>query len=78
MAVVGATQTGKSTVLRSLVAALALTSTPEQAQFYGLDFGGGALAGLAGLPHVGGICGRLQPEAVSPHGRGGIRHSRAA
>ncbi|MGH3275313.1 MAG: type VII secretion protein EccCa, partial [Streptosporangiaceae bacterium] len=64
MAIVGATQTGKSTVLRTLVAALALTCTPDQVQFYALDFGGGALASLGGLPHVGGICGRLQPEAV--------------
>jgi S-DNA-T family DNA segregation ATPase FtsK/SpoIIIE len=62
--VVGATQTGKSTLIRSLIAALALTNTPAQAQFYCLDFGGGALAPLAGLPHVGGVCGRLQPDVV--------------
>jgi S-DNA-T family DNA segregation ATPase FtsK/SpoIIIE len=34
-------------------------------QFYCLDFGGGSLASLAGLPHVGGIANRMQPERVS-------------
>ena len=61
---VGATRTGKSTVLRTLVTSLALTNTPLQAQFYCLDFGGGALAALRDLPHVGGVCGRLQPDVV--------------
>ena len=64
MGVVGATQSGKSTLLRTLIASLALTHTPDEAQFYCLDFGGGALAALAGLPHVGGVCGRLQPDVV--------------
>jgi S-DNA-T family DNA segregation ATPase FtsK/SpoIIIE len=63
-AVVGATRTGKSTLLRTLIAALALTHTPEQVQFYCLDFGGGGLAALRGLPHVGGVCNRLQPDVV--------------
>lgn len=64
VAVVGATQTGKSTLLRTLITSLALTHTPDQAQFYCVDFGGGSLAALAGLPHVGGVCGRLAAEAV--------------
>jgi S-DNA-T family DNA segregation ATPase FtsK/SpoIIIE len=62
--VIGATQSGKSTLLRTLVVSLALTHTPEEVQFYCLDFGGGGLAALAGLPHVGGVCGRLQPDVV--------------
>jgi S-DNA-T family DNA segregation ATPase FtsK/SpoIIIE len=64
MGVAGATQSGKSTLLRTLIASLALTHTPQEAQFYCLDFGGGALAALAGLPHVGGVCGRLQADVV--------------
>ncbi len=32
--------------------AAAATHTPEQIQFYCLDFGGGTLASLAGLPHL--------------------------
>lgn len=62
--VVGGTQSGKSTMLRTLIASLALTHTPEEVQFYCLDFGGGSLASVAGLPHVGGVAGRLDPDMV--------------
>jgi S-DNA-T family DNA segregation ATPase FtsK/SpoIIIE len=58
-AVVGAPRSGKSTMLRTLVCSLALLHTPREIQFYCLDFGGGSLAGLAGLPHVGGVATRL-------------------
>ena len=63
-AVVGAPQTGKSVLLRTMVSSLALGHTPEQARFYILDFGGGTLAGLEGLPHVGGIATRLDAARV--------------
>ena len=62
--VAGGPQSGKSTLLRTLVCGLALTHSPRQVQFYCLDFGGGSLAGLAGLPHVGGVAGRHEPERV--------------
>ncbi|SHH05767.1 type VII secretion protein EccCa [Streptoalloteichus hindustanus] len=62
--VVGAPQTGKSTLLRTLVLSLALTHTPAEAQFYCLDFGGGTLGGLAGLPHVGSVAARLDRDRV--------------
>ncbi|MFF9347602.1 type VII secretion protein EccCa [Streptomyces sp. NPDC014734] len=65
VAVAGGPQSGKSTLLRTLITALALTHTPREIQFYCLDFGGGALAGLAGLPHVGGVAGRLDRERIS-------------
>ncbi|MGH8793455.1 MAG: type VII secretion protein EccCa [Stackebrandtia sp.] len=64
LAVVGGTQSGKSTVLRSVVGSLALTHTPDQVQFYGIDLGGGALRALADLPHVGGMGHRQRPDAV--------------
>lgn len=64
VAVVGGPQSGKSTVVRDLVAGLALTHTPAQAQFYCLDFGGGSLSAMAGLPHVGSVAGRLAPDLV--------------
>jgi S-DNA-T family DNA segregation ATPase FtsK/SpoIIIE len=51
-------------VLRSLICALALTHTPAEAQFYCLDFGGGSLASLRDLPHVGGVAGRLDVNQV--------------
>jgi S-DNA-T family DNA segregation ATPase FtsK/SpoIIIE len=63
--IAGGPQAGKSTLLRSIIAGLALTHTPEEVQFYCLDFGGGTLASLAGLPHVGGIAGRLDAERIS-------------
>ncbi|HEX9231313.1 MAG TPA: type VII secretion protein EccCa [Jatrophihabitantaceae bacterium] len=62
--VAGGPQSGKSTVLRTLIVSLALTHTPEQAQFYCLDFGGGTLTGLADLPHVGSVATRLEPDRL--------------
>ncbi|MFG1884212.1 type VII secretion protein EccCa [Micromonospora sp. NPDC049102] len=64
VAVVGAPQSGKSTALRTLICALALTHTPAEVQVYCLDFGGGGLAALRDLPHVGGVTGRADPTAV--------------
>ncbi|MGK5530036.1 type VII secretion protein EccCa [Streptomyces sp. URMC 129] len=64
MLIVGGPQSGKSTLLRTLVASFALTHTPREVQFYGLDFGGGGLSAVEGLPHVGGIASRLDPDRV--------------
>jgi S-DNA-T family DNA segregation ATPase FtsK/SpoIIIE len=58
VAVVGAPQSGKSTALRTLVMAVAATHDPSTAQFYCLDFGGGALSSLRHVPHVGSVAGR--------------------
>ncbi|WP_149825616.1 type VII secretion protein EccCa [Streptomyces tailanensis] len=64
MMVVGGPQSGKSTLLRTLVASFALTHTPHEVQFYCLDFGGGGLSSLSDLPQVGGVASRLDPERV--------------
>ncbi len=64
MAVVGRPVSGKSTLLRSTVAALSLTRTPLEVQFYVLDFGGGTFLGLRDLPHVSGVATRTEAEAV--------------
>ncbi|RIV31609.1 type VII secretion protein EccCa [Micromonospora radicis] len=64
VAVVGGTQSGKSTALRTLICALALTHTPREVQIYCLDFGGGGLAAVRDLPHVGGVTGRSDPTGV--------------
>ncbi|MEU5977396.1 type VII secretion protein EccCa [Streptomyces sp. NPDC047315] len=64
MQIIGAPQSGKSTLLRTLISAFALTHTPHEVQIYGLDFGGGGMSAVAGLPHVGGIASRLDPERV--------------
>ncbi|MDX6428604.1 MAG: segregation ATPase FtsK/SpoIIIE, family, partial [Streptosporangiaceae bacterium] len=64
VAMAGGPQSGKSTLVRTLITALALTHTPREVQFYCLDFGGGTLAGLSGLPHVAGVAARLDQERV--------------
>jgi S-DNA-T family DNA segregation ATPase FtsK/SpoIIIE len=58
VAIVGAPQSGKSTALRTLVMAVAATHDPSSAQFYCLDFGGGAVSSLRHVPHVGSVAGR--------------------
>ncbi|MFI9506390.1 type VII secretion protein EccCa [Nocardia sp. NPDC052566] len=64
VAVVGGPQSGKSTALRTLIMAMSLTHTAEQVQFYCLDFGGGTLVSLEGLPHVGSVASRLDENKV--------------
>jgi ESX secretion system protein EccC len=63
VAVVGGPRTGKSTLVRALLAALALRHTPAEAQFFCLDFSA-TLFAFKGLPHVSGIAGRLDAEVV--------------
>ncbi|MEU4193255.1 type VII secretion protein EccCa [Kribbella sp. NPDC026611] len=64
LAVVGGPHTGKSSALAAVITGLALTHTPREVQFYCLDFGGGVLGGLRDLPHVGGVAGRQDVNAV--------------
>lgn len=64
VAVVGGPRSGKSTALRTLALALAATSDPRDVQLYCLDFGGGALASLHALPHVGAVAGRHEGDLV--------------
>jgi DNA segregation ATPase FtsK/SpoIIIE, S-DNA-T family len=63
--VVGAPQTGKSTLLRTLILSIALTHTPREAQFFCLDFSGGGLASISGLPHVGSSATRADRDRVA-------------
>ncbi len=65
IAIAGGPQSGKSTMVRTILTSLALTHTPREVQFYCLDFGGGTLAGLSGLPHMSGVAARLDTERVS-------------
>ncbi|HEX2373551.1 MAG TPA: type VII secretion protein EccCb, partial [Actinomycetota bacterium] len=64
LAVVGAPRTGKSTLLCALVAALAASHPPDEAQVYVVDLGGGLLHRLRDLPHVGAVCGPREGERV--------------
>jgi type VII secretion protein EccCb len=60
----GAPQTGKSTLLQTLMLSAAATHTPRQVQFYCIDLGGGGLMYLDSLPHVGGVATRSEPDRV--------------
>ncbi len=63
--VVGAPQSGKSVLLRTLIASLCLRYSPSDVVFYCLDFGGGTLRGLADIPHVATVTPRTDVERVS-------------
>ena len=61
--VIGATGSGKSELLRTLVLALAMTHSSEQLNFVLVDFKGGAtFAGMADLPHVSAVITNLGQE----------------
>ncbi|MFB4319832.1 type VII secretion protein EccCa [Actinomadura sp. 21ATH] len=62
--VLGGPQTGKSVLLRTLVASLALRYPPGRVAVYCLDYGGGALTPLERLPHVATVATRSDPERV--------------
>ncbi|HSE69570.1 MAG TPA: type VII secretion protein EccCa [Nocardioidaceae bacterium] len=64
VAVIGGPRSGKSTLLRTIVSSLALTTTPAESQFYVLDFGGGTFAPMVDLPHVSGVATRSEPDVV--------------
>jgi DNA segregation ATPase FtsK/SpoIIIE, S-DNA-T family len=63
--VVGATGSGKSVLLRTIVAGLAVTHPPELLGFVLVDFkGGAAFADLAGLPQVAGMITNLASDLL--------------
>ncbi|GEP37574.1 type VII secretion protein EccC [Nocardioides psychrotolerans] len=64
VAVVGGPRSGKSTLLRTVVTSMSLTTTPTESQFFVLDFGGGTFAPLTHLPHVAGVGTRSEPDVV--------------
>ncbi|MEU7841636.1 type VII secretion protein EccCa [Micromonospora sp. NPDC049114] len=65
LAAVGAPRTGRSTFLRTIMMSGMLTHTPDELQFYCIDFGGGTLHPYAAAPHVGSVAGRNEPELVN-------------
>jgi S-DNA-T family DNA segregation ATPase FtsK/SpoIIIE len=62
--VIGAPQSGKSMVLRTMLLGLALSNTPRELTIYGLDFGGGMLNAMSKLPHVASVADRQHPDVV--------------
>ncbi len=55
LAIFGTSGSGKTTVLRTLASAAAITPRGGPVQVYGLDYGAGSLRILERLPHVGAI-----------------------
>jgi len=61
----GAPRSGRSQLLRTIAAALALAHSPEDVHLYGIDCGNGALLPLAELPHCGAVVTRAQTERAA-------------
>ena len=62
--VAGASGSGKSVFLRTLITSLAQTHTPAQLHMYLVDYGGQALRVFEKMPHVGGIFGEADGEYI--------------
>ncbi len=62
--VAGASGSGKSTFLRTMVTSLIMTHSPSQLHLYMIDFGGQSLRVFEKLPHVGGIFGESDEEYI--------------
>jgi DNA segregation ATPase FtsK/SpoIIIE, S-DNA-T family len=62
--VVGSPRAGRTTALRAIAGAVAVTASPDDVHVYALDPGGGGLAALVGLPHAGAVVSRDQPERL--------------
>ncbi|WP_150242697.1 type VII secretion protein EccCa [Nocardiopsis quinghaiensis] len=63
--VAGGPQSGKSTMLATLILTLAVRNTPAQVQFYGIDCGGGVLTSLRNLPHMGSVAVRTDERRIT-------------
>lgn len=62
---IGATGSGKSELLRTLVVALAATHSPDELNLVLVDFKGGAtFLGCEGLPHTSAVITNLEDEAI--------------
>jgi S-DNA-T family DNA segregation ATPase FtsK/SpoIIIE len=64
LAAVGAPQSGKSTLLRTIMASFLITHTPKEVQLYAIDLGGGLLRVFDGAPHVGAVCGKTERDKI--------------
>lgn len=62
--VIGDPGSGRSTLLRTLAAALAARNSAADVHMYGIDCGNGALTALESFPHVGAVVSRHEPDRV--------------
>ncbi len=61
----GAPRSGRSQLLRTIAASIAVGASCADAHLYGIDCGNGALLPLAGLPHCGAVVTRTQAERAT-------------
>ncbi|MGK5730637.1 FtsK/SpoIIIE domain-containing protein [Streptomyces sp. URMC 124] len=62
--IIGGPRSGRSTALRTLAGSIARTAAPTDVHIYAVDCGSNALLPLVGLPHVGAVVTRDQPDRV--------------
>ena len=60
----GGPRSGKSTALQTFMLSAAALHSPREVSFYCLDYGGGKLADIADLAHVGSVATPLEPERI--------------
>ncbi|MHA3024124.1 type VII secretion protein EccCa [Mycobacterium sp. BMJ-28] len=60
----GGPKSGKSCALQTFMLSAAALHSPHEVSFYVLDYGGGQLAPMADLAHVGAVASPLQPERI--------------
>ncbi|WP_432540487.1 FtsK/SpoIIIE domain-containing protein [Kineococcus sp. SYSU DK002] len=65
LGVVGASRSGRSSVLRALAGAVASTCHPADVHVHAIDCGSGALLPLTALPHTGAVVTRDQVDRVA-------------
>lgn len=61
----GSPQTGKSTLIRTLILSMSMSYAPGDVIFYCIDYGGGSLSALQRVPHVASVAARVDPERIS-------------
>ncbi|MEE6281245.1 type VII secretion protein EccCa [Georgenia sp. MJ170] len=64
VAITGAPQSGRTTLLWTLAASLSLTHTPREVAIYGMDLSGGGLGRIQSFPHVGGVATRASRDRL--------------
>lgn len=62
LAVCGTVVSGKSTLLQTLLFALSVKYSPQDINYYILDFSGGMLSAFSGFPHAGGVIRDNEPD----------------
>ena len=64
LALAGAPQSGKSMLLRTMIASFLVTHAPSDVQFYCIDLGGGLLRIFEQAPHVGAVCSKAERDKI--------------